>query len=114
MTTLYAMDVFLKALNNSIYAKFKAGFPSGVNAFSGDKTTSSHNVFISGLRFISNGLQSARIPKLQHGIPWGLFDLHYFLPHLNFISKPIHFRELVSALVQVPPPFNQCLDNTVR
>lgn len=81
MTTLYAMDVFLKALNNSIYAKFKAGFPIGVNAVSGDKTTSSHNVFISGLRFIF----SASSPTAYRVLAFLNYSTEYHGGCLTFI-----------------------------
>lgn len=53
MTVFYARDVFLKALNNSIYAKFKTDFSTGINAFSGGhSSTSPQCIFISMLHFI--------------------------------------------------------------
>lgn len=95
MTAFYARDVFPKALNNSIYAKFKTDFSIGVKALSGG--TALHHLYITAhfyfnppfyfLSVISSGLQSAHIPQLQHRVSWGLFDLCHVLPHLNFIPS---------------------------
>lgn len=114
MTALYAREVFPKALNNSICVKFKIDSSVGVNASSGgtDLYHCSAFLFQCSILFPKHDPPQFTMltPKLKHRVSWGLFDLlHLVLVSSKFCSKLTCFHVLVSALVQVPPSFNQCL-----